>query len=130
MTYWLYFFDAAILLALGFAILQLSLIGRCVVATQEDVDKLTVQVQKVGLEVQNVKTALADVQAQLDAAGVPAEQVDLSGLVAAVQAVDDLNPDPVVPVEEVVPVVEDVVTDVVSEEPVVVDPVVTEDPVQ
>jgi hypothetical protein len=36
---------------------------------------------------------IADVQAQLDAAGVPAEQVDLTALTAAAQALDDVVAD-------------------------------------
>jgi hypothetical protein len=105
--YWLH---AATLTALAFLLYQTSLIGRHIVATQEQVDALTAQVQKVGVEVQNVKAALADVQAQLADAGVPADVVDLSGLVAAVQAVDVLNPDPVVdPVDPVEPPADEVV---------------------
>lgn len=75
-------------------------------ATQEDVDKLAAQVVKVGQEVTQAHSALVaeleDVKAQLAAAGV-ADKVDLSALAAAIQSVDDLNPDPVVPDEVPVP---------------------------
>ena len=109
-------FDATILAALAFIILELVLVGRCVMATQADVDKLTEQVIKIGVEVKDAHAVLvselADVKAQLAAAGVT-ETVDLTGLAAAIQNVDDINPDPVVEPE---PEVDDVVT-----EPVVVE---------
>jgi hypothetical protein len=59
------------------------------VSTQEAVDKITAQISKAQVELVN---RIADVQAQLDAAGV-AEQVDLSSLTAAAQALDDVVPD-------------------------------------
>lgn len=118
-----YWFDASILAALAFAITQLVLIGRCLMATQQDVDKLTVQVVKISDEVKAsaavLKTELEAVKAQLAAANVPAETVDLTALAAAIQAVDDIHPDVVVEdqvVEEPVEVVEDVV-EVVAEDP-------------
>ena len=40
-----------------------------------------------------IVSRIADLQAQI-AAGVPAEQLDLSSLIAAAQALDDINPDP------------------------------------
>ena len=93
-----YFFDAAILLALSFTMLQLSTLGRSLMSTQDAVDKLTAQVAKVQSEVTSARdaitTQLADVQAQLAAAGAT-EQVDLSALESAIQALDDINPDPV-----------------------------------
>jgi small-conductance mechanosensitive channel len=93
-----YFFDAAILAALSFAIYQITTIGRVIVSTQDQIDSLTAQVSKVQSEVVSAKEVLvaklAEVQAQLDAAGA-AEQVDLTGLQAAVQLLDDINPDPV-----------------------------------
>lgn len=107
--YWL----AAVFAALSFAILQLSTIGRQLMSTQEVVDALTAQVVKVRAEVVNARDALTaeldNVKAQLASAGV-AEKVDLSGLSAAIQAVDDINPDPV-------PVVEEPVVDLSVEEP-------------
>lgn len=88
-----YFFLGAALAGIAFAIYQLTTIGRAVMSQQEQVDALTTQVIKIGSEVQNVKVELAKVQAQLDAANIPAEVVDLSALTAAIQSVDDLNPD-------------------------------------
>lgn len=85
-----YFFHAATLAALSFAIYQLSVLGKAVMSQQETIDALTDQVIKIGSEVQNVKAELAKVQAQVDELGVP---VDLTDLTAAIQSVDDLNPD-------------------------------------
>ena len=42
---------------------------------------------------------IADLQAQI-AAGVPAEQLDLTALVAAAQALDDVVPDPAAPADD------------------------------
>lgn len=93
----LFFLAATLLATTGFALIQLSTIGRYLMATQADVDKLTAQVGKIGDEVRAAHTVLvselADVKAQLAAAGA-AEQVDLTGLAAAIQNVDDINPDP------------------------------------
>lgn len=106
-----FWFDAALFAAVAFTIVQLSLIGKTVMATQADIDKLTAQVVKVRGEIQNVKTELAGVKEQLANAGV-AEEIDLSGLEAAIQAADDENPDPVVE-----PVVEEAVVEEAVEEP-------------
>ena len=123
MPYW---FDAALFAALAFAITQLSLIGRCLMATQKQVDELTVQVVKINDEVKAsaavLKAELESVKEQLAAANVPAETVDLAALAAAIQAVDDINPDP--EDDEEVPVGEPVVDPV--EEPVVVEEVAEE----
>ncbi len=106
-----YWWHAATLAALAFTIYQLSTLGAAMSDQQQAVDALTAQVAKVGAEVSaahdSLVAELADVKAQLANAGV-AEQVDLSGLAAAIQSVDDLNPD--APAEEpaVDPVVEDV----------------------
>ena len=62
---------------------------RFAMSTQEAVDKITAQIGKAQVELVN---RIADVQAQLDAAGV-AEQIDLSSLTAAAQALDDVVPD-------------------------------------
>lgn len=92
----LFFLAATLLATTGFALIQLSTIGRYLMATQADVDKLTAQVGKIGEEVRAAHAVLvselADVKAQLAAAG--ADQVDLTGLAAAIQNVDDINPDP------------------------------------
>ena len=110
-TYWI---DAAILTALAFTLYQLSLIGRHLMSTQEQVDQLTVQVVKINDEVKAsaaiLKEELSSVKEQLAAANVPAETVDLTALAAAIQAVDDINPDPA---EE--PVVEEPVEEPVTE---------------
>lgn len=108
----LYFFHAVTLAALSFAIYQLTAVGKAIMSTQDQVDALTTQVAKVQAEVVAAKDVLVAqvvaLQDQLANAGV-AEQVDLSGLQAAVQALDDINPDPVV---------EDVAEEPVVEEPV------------
>lgn len=101
MTHYWY---AAILAALAFAIYQLATLGAAMSDQQAAVDALTAQVQKIGQEVSAAHDALvaelADVKTQLANAGV-AEQVDLSGLTAAIQTVDDLNPDaPAEPVQD------------------------------
>lgn len=60
-----------------------------IVATQNDIDALTDQLVKAQRE---IVSRIADVQAQLDAAGA-ADKVDLSSLTAAAQALDDVVPD-------------------------------------
>lgn len=89
-----HFWFAAILAALSFTIYQSTTIGRQLMATQQDVDALTTQVEKIGVEVKAAHallvSELADVKVQLAAAGTT---VDLSGLAAAIQSVDDINPD-------------------------------------
>lgn len=57
---------------------------------QNTVNALVDQLRKVAVE---VKSQIADVQAQLDAAQVNAEKVDLSALTEAAQALDDIVPD-------------------------------------
>ena len=122
-----FWFIAAILAALAYTMLQFVLIGRCLMATQADVDNLTAQVVKIGDEVKSVHAALtvelAGLKAQL-AAGVAPQDIDLSALAAAIQSVDDINADPVVdePVED--PVVDPEPVDPVEDpaEPVVEDP--------
>jgi hypothetical protein len=88
------FFQAATLAVCGFTlwvIAYLTLtIGRLAMSTQESIDAIVVQLGKAKDE---VVAKIADVQAQLDAAAVPAEVVDLSALSAAAQALDDVVPD-------------------------------------
>ena len=67
-------------------------LGRLTVSTQDAINTLTDQLVKAQRE---IVARIADVQAQLDAAGV-AEQIDLSSLTAAAQALDDVVPDAVV----------------------------------
>lgn len=59
-------------------------------STQDAVNAVVAQLNKAKGE---IVAKIADVQAQLDAANVPAEQVDLSELTAAAQALDDVVPD-------------------------------------
>ena len=63
-------------------------------ATQGDINALTLQVNKVFGEVQSAKQVLVDKIAELQAiidSGQPV--LDLSGLQSAVQVLDDINPD-------------------------------------
>lgn len=66
---------------------------------QEIVDALTEQLVKAQREIVD---KIADVQAQLDAAQVPVEQVNLTALTEAVQALDDIVPDAEPVVDEAV----------------------------
>lgn len=84
-------------------------------------DSVNAVVAQLGKAKSEIVAKIADVQAQLDAASVPVEQVDLSALTAAAQALDDIVPD------VVEPVVEPVVEEVVVEEPPVVEEVVVEE---
>ena len=65
-------------------------IGRLIVSTQENIDAIVVQ---LGRAKDEVVAKIADVQAQLDAASVPAEVVNLDALNAAAQALDDIVAD-------------------------------------
>lgn len=110
MNHYTYYFFAAVLLILGFAVIQLAHLGKAVIMVQATVDLVAQQLRKVYLEVTQAKAELAskiaDLQLQLDDAGV-ADVVDVSELVAAAQALDDIVPDAVVPdavPDEVVPV--------------------------
>lgn len=87
--------QAATLIVCGFtlwvaAYLTLT-IGRLAMSTQDSIDAIVVQLGKAKAE---VVAKIADVQAQLDAAAVPAEKVNLDALTAAAQALDDIVPDP------------------------------------
>lgn len=66
-----------------------SLKGVLVSSAQDAVNAVTAQLVKAQRE---IVSRIAEVQAQLDAAGV-AEQIDLSSLTAAAQALDDVVPD-------------------------------------
>jgi len=89
--------QAAILMVCGFTLWVLAYLinafGRFAVlqgqSLQQAVDKITAQLGKAQAELVN---RIADVQAQLDAAGVAAD-IDLSSLTAAAQALDDVVPD-------------------------------------
>ena len=90
MTSW---FIAAILTIQGFTLFTTSAIGRHLMTAQEDINAVVTQLGKAKDE---IVAKIADVQAQLDAANVPAETVDLTALNAAAQALDDIVPDAVV----------------------------------
>jgi len=75
----------------------LCTIERLTMSLQSSVDDLVI---KLGHAREEIVNKINDVQAQLDAASVPAEQVDLSALTAAAQALDDIVPDaPATPAE-------------------------------
>jgi hypothetical protein len=86
--------QAATLVVSGFTLWVIAYltvtIERLAMSTQESIDAIVVQLGKAKDE---VVAKIADVQAQLDAAAVPAEVVDLSALSAAAQALDDVVPD-------------------------------------
>ena len=85
------------LAAVGFTLWALAYLinafGRFTVlqgqSLQQAVDNITAQIGKAQVELVN---RIAEVQAQLDAAGV-GEDIDLSSLTAAAQALDDVVPD-------------------------------------
>ena len=85
--------SSATLFVCGFtlwvAAYTLQTIERFSMSTQESIDAIVAQLGKAQAE---VVAKIADVQAQLDAAGV-AEQIDLTALSAAAQALDDVVPD-------------------------------------
>lgn len=62
-------------------------------ATQEEIDALTAQVNKVMAEVTTAKQVLVDQIAALEAQIAAGQTVDLTALKAAVQSIDDINPD-------------------------------------
>ena len=74
----------------------LKTIGRLHMSTQESIDAIVAQLGKAQAE---VVSKIADVQAQLDAANVPAEVVNLDALNAAAQALDDIVPDADLPTD-------------------------------
>jgi hypothetical protein len=86
--------SSATLLTCGFtlwvAAYTLQTIGRLSMSTQESIDAVVAQLGKAKDE---VVAKIADVQAQLDAANVPPEVVNLDALNAAAQALDDIVPD-------------------------------------
>jgi hypothetical protein len=74
-----------------------------IMSAQDSINAVVAQLGKAKAE---IVAKIADVQAQLDAASVPAEQVDLSALTAAAQALDDVVADAPVEVPVEVPVEE------------------------
>jgi hypothetical protein len=87
-------FQAATLAVCGFTlwvIAYLTLtIGRIHMSTQDSIDAVVAQLGKAQAE---IVAKIGDVQAQLDAANVPAEVVNLDALNAAAQALDDIVAD-------------------------------------
>ena len=65
---------------------KLLLLEKILMSQQEQIDALAAQLDKVKTE---ILAQVAALQAQIDAGGV----VDLTALTAAVQSLDDLNPD-------------------------------------
>jgi len=88
------FLQAITLIICGFtlwvAAYLTATIGRLYMSTQESIDAIVAQLGKAKDE---LLTEIADVKAQLEAASVPAETVDLTALTAAAQALDDIVPD-------------------------------------
>ena len=86
--------QAATLAVCGFTlwvIAYLTLtIGRLQMSTQDSIDAVVAQLGKAKDE---VVAKIADAQAALDAANVPAEVVNLDALNAAAQALDDIVAD-------------------------------------
>lgn len=86
MTWIALLFIAAILTIQAFTLSATSTIGRHLMATQDIIDAVVAQLAKAKDE---ILTKIADLNAQIEAAGV-AEQVDTSALTAAAQALDDV----------------------------------------
>jgi hypothetical protein len=88
------FLQATTLIICGFTLWVVgyltATIGRLYMSTQESIDAIVAQLGKAKDE---LLTEIADVKAQLEAASVPAETVDLTALTAAAQALDDIVPD-------------------------------------
>jgi len=64
-----------------------------IMATQEDITLLTEQVVKVNTEVLNLKASLEAQIADLEAQVAAGNAIDLTGLKAAVQTIDDITED-------------------------------------
>lgn len=88
-------FGAIILAVQGFSLFTTSIIGRHLMSQQDQIDALVAQLGKAR---QEIIGKISDLAIQLDDAGV-ADKVDLTGLVAAVQAIDNVVPDPEPPAE-------------------------------
>jgi len=81
--------QAAILATTAYILFYNRTLGRSVMSTQAQVDAVVAQLAKAKTE---IVEKIADLQLALDDAGV-AEVVDVSELVAAAQALDDIVPD-------------------------------------
>lgn len=89
--HWVMWLLAATLLAQAFSIFQSLHLERQIMSSAQDaVDAV---VARLGKAKDEIVAKIADVEAQLAAAGA-ADQVDLSALQAAAQALDDIVPDP------------------------------------
>ena len=77
---------------------QTTNIGKIMAEQQEQIDLLTTQVNKVFTEVTSLKATLESVVADLENQVANQEKVDLTALQVAVQSIDDIVADPVVPV--------------------------------
>lgn len=88
------FLQAVTLIICGFTLwvagYLTATIGRLYMSTQESIDAVVAQLGKAKDE---LLAEIAGVKAQLEAASVPAETVDLTALTAAAQALDDIVPD-------------------------------------
>lgn len=88
------FLQATTLIICGFTLwvagYLTATIGRLYMSTQESIDGIVAQ---LGKSKDELLAEIADVKAQLEAASVPAETVDLTALTAAAQALDDIVPD-------------------------------------
>jgi hypothetical protein len=90
--------QAAILATTAYVLFFNRTLGRSLMSTQAQVDAVVAQLAKAKTEIVG---KIADLQLALDDAGV-ADVVDVSELVAAAQALDDIVPD-VPEVEDEVP---------------------------
>jgi len=84
-------FLTAILLALAYILFFNHHLGKAIMSTQAAVDAVVAQLGKAKGE---IISKIADLQIQLDDANV-ADKVDITELVAAAQALDDIVPDAV-----------------------------------
>lgn len=103
-------FDALIFLILAFVLFAVSTTGRHLMSVQESIDSVVAQLTKARAEIVQARdellASIAEVQEQLDSVEAP-EDVDLTALTAAAQALDDIVPDaPEVPADDE-PVVDD-----------------------
>lgn len=85
----LHWITAAVLLTQAFTLFAISAQGRQLMSQQTKLDNLTALVKKGTAE---VVALVASLREQI-AAGVPAEQLDLSGLTEAANALDAIVPD-------------------------------------
>ena len=107
--HWIWFCTAALLAVTGFTLIHTATLGKAIMSVQAQVDALVAQLGKAKTEIVD---KLADLTLALDDAGV-AEEVDLTELAAAVQALDNVVPDPIV--ELPAEVVEELPAEVVGE---------------